>query len=64
LRVSAEEREQLEDAYARWLKQTDERIAAAFDRYDQREAICHPPAKPVEVQVLIRIARAGPSGGQ
>jgi hypothetical protein len=25
---------QLEDTYARWLKRTDERLAAAFDAYD------------------------------
>jgi hypothetical protein len=29
---------QLEDTYARWLKRTDERLVAAFDAYDLREA--------------------------
>jgi integrase len=30
---------QIEDTYARWLKRTDEHLRAAFDAYDQREAV-------------------------
>jgi hypothetical protein len=33
---------QLEDTYARWLKRTDERLVAAFDAYDLREASISP----------------------